>query len=161
MLIELLPAKQPKQMIYTIEKADMITAQFKKFTTAYTHMVAGHFANIDFWMKEATEALNAIDYHRKRFNKMYDAQKNWVEDHGTVVHSYCSICKGKCEFSNGRPTLPEFRYKTELTDARKNLVNAVYYFLIRCARIGLLSEEELKSACESIGTSVDPTDLNK
>ncbi len=148
-------------MIYTIEKANLISEQLKKFTTGYTHHVAGHYSNIDFWINEAIEALNTIDNHKKRFDRMYNAQKNWTEEHGTVVHDYCPICGGKCEFSDGKPALPKFKYKTELADARKNLIDSVYYFLIRCFRVELLTYDELNKRCNSIGTSIEPNDLNK
>ncbi|SHG44375.1 hypothetical protein SAMN05421866_0473 [Chryseobacterium oranimense] len=148
-------------MIYTIEKANLISEQLKKFTTGYTHHVVGHYSNIDFWMNEVIEALHTIDNHKKRFDKIYDAQKNWIEEHGTVVHDYCPICNGKCEFGDGKPTLPRLKYKTELADTRKDLIDSVYFFLIRCFRIGVLNNNELYERCNSVGTSIDPNDLIK
>ena len=148
-------------MIYSIEKANLISEQLKKFTTGYTHHVVGHFSNIDFWINEAEEALNTIDNHRKRFDRMYNAQKVWIEEHGTIVHDYCPICNGKCEFSDGKPKLPKFKYEAELAETRKKLVDAAYFFLIRCFRIELLTYDELYKRCNSIGTGIDPNDLNK
>lgn len=148
-------------MIYTVEKANLISEQLKKFTTGYAHHVVGHYANIDFWMNEVKDALLTIDDHRNRFDTMYNAQKNWIEEHGTVVHEYCPICKGKCEFSNGKPNLPAFKYTRELAEAKKNLQDAAYFFLVRCFRIGLLTKEILKEKCDSIQTSIDPGDLKK
>ncbi|MCU0443386.1 MAG: hypothetical protein MUE85_00615 [Microscillaceae bacterium] len=148
-------------MIYTIEKANLISEQLRKFTGRYTHYVVGHYANIDFWMNEVIEALRAIDGHKHRFNLMYNAQKEWVEEHGTVVFDYCSICNGKCEFSDGKPILPKLNFKKELIDSRKDLVGTVYFFLVRCYKIGLLTIEELENRCNSIGTSIDPNDLRK
>ncbi len=148
-------------MIYTIEKANLISKQLRKFTNGYTHHIVGHYANIDFWMNEVTDALKVIDNHRHRFDDMYNAQKIWIDDHEVVVHEYCPICRGKCEFSDGKPTLPEFRFKSELADAKKNLVDAAYYFLVRCFRVGLLTREDLKNKCDLIGASIDPNDLKK
>lgn len=145
--------------MYTIEKATLITEQLKRFTTGYTHHVVGQFANIDFWMNEVLEAISAIDEHIQRFDNMYNAQKEWTIEHGTVVHEYCPICRGRCEFSDGKPTLPRLKHKRAKVETRKELVNTTYYFLARCYRIGLLSNEELKSLCDSIGTSIDPNDL--
>lgn len=146
-------------MIYTIKKANLITEQLRKFTTGYTHHIAGQFANIDFWMNEVVVAIKTIDEHRNRFNNIYHAQKKWTEEHGTVVYNYCPICKGKCEFGDGKPLLPKLKYKNEKIDARKELVNSAYYFLIRCYSIGLLNNEELKHKCDLIGTSIDLNDL--
>jgi hypothetical protein len=146
-------------MIYTIEKANLITEQLRKFTSGYTHQTAGHFANIDFWIHEVIEALKTIDNYKSRFENLYNAQKKWVEAHGTIVYDYCPFCKGRCEFSDGKPTLPTLKFKNEMKDARKNLVDTAYYFLVRSYKIGLLTREELKNMCDSIGTSIEPTDL--
>lgn len=146
-------------MIYTFEKSDLIANQLKKFTTGYTHHVVGQYANIDFWIDEVVASLKAIDEYKNRFDKLYTAQKNWTEDHGTVIHEFCPICNGKCEFSTGKPRLPVLQYKSEKNDFRKELVDAAYFFLLRCFRIGLLTREALKQKCDTIGTSIDPNDL--
>ena len=119
-------------MMYTIKKAKLITKQLKKFTTGYTHHVAGQFANIDFWINEVIQSLKIIDDHRNRFDRMYHAQKIWTEDHDVVIHDYCPICKGKCEFSDGKPNLPKLRFKSEKIEARRDLIDSAYFFLIRC-----------------------------
>lgn len=146
-------------MIYTIEKAILINGQLAKFTRGYTHHVVGQFANIDFWLDEVVGALKGIDEYRLRFDRMYDAQKTWTEEHGTVVHEYCPVCKGQCEFSDGKPRLPTLKFKSEMAEARKELVDSIYFFLIRCYRIALLTHDELKQKCHVVGTSIDPDDL--
>lgn len=132
-------------MIYTIEKANLIAEQLKKFTTGYAHHVVGQFANIDFWISEVIESLKGIDNHRSRFDAMYNAQKDWTENHEIVVHEYCPICAGRCEFSDGKPSLPKLSYKSEKIETRRYLVDSTYFFLIRCYRIGVLSKNELKT----------------
>ena len=146
-------------MIYTLEKANLIAEQLQKFTTGYAHHLAGQFANIDFWLDEVVLALKTIDGHRKRFEKMYEAQKDWTEKHEVIVHEYCPICRGICEFSTGKPSLPQLRYKCEKKQIRQDLVDATYFFLVRCYNIGLLSNVELKEKCDLIGTGIDPNDL--
>jgi len=69
-----------KDMIYTVEKANLITRQLNKFKDSYAFMVAGQFANIDFWMNEVESTIKAIDEHNIRFAKMYDAQEKWIEE---------------------------------------------------------------------------------
>jgi len=126
-------------MIYTIEKANLIATQLKKITSGYMHHIVGQFSNIDFWMDEVILALKTIDGHKKRFSNMYDAQKEWTKNHDVVIHEYCPICSGRCEFSDGKPQLPTLKYKKEKIKARKDLVDSAYFFLIRCYRIGLLT----------------------
>lgn len=151
-------------MIYTVERANLITERLGKFTDSYAYMVAGQFANIDFWIDETVNSIRAIDEHNVRFEKMCEAQKNWIEEKNVRIPDYCYICNGICELSEQhykKPELPKQRAKSEKKESRKELVDTAYYFLVRCFKIGLLNKEELKSYCNQIGTSVDPHDLNK
>jgi len=149
--------------MYTVERANLISNQIRKFTDSNTWMVAGQFANIEFWMDEVIVALNALDGHRSRFDSMYNAQKEWIDNHGTKVPDYCYICGGVCELSNGpiTPPLPKRKYKAEKAEARKELIDSAYFFLTRCFKVGLLNEEQLEKRCDSIGTSIDPMDIEK
>ena len=147
--------------MYTIEKANLIAEQLRKFTSGYVHHLAGHFSNIDFWLNEVKQSIETIDEYTSRFNKLRDAQKNWVNAHGTVVYYYCPICGGKCEFADGIPRPPKRMAHSELEIVRRDLKDNAYYFLIRCYNAGLLNLPELKIKCEVIGSSVDPLDLKK
>lgn len=151
-------------MIYTVERANLITEQLRKFADSYTYMVVGQFANLDFWIDETVHAIRAIDEHNVRFEKMCDAQKKWIEERKVKVPDYCSICNGICELSEQhykKPELPKQRAKSEKKQTKKDLVDAAYYFLIRCYKISLLNEKELKGYCNQLGTSVDLNDLDK
>lgn len=149
-------------MIYTIEKANLVATQLKKFTTGYGYYVVGQYANVDFWLQEVIEAQRTIDAYRFRFNRMRDVQKEYIAKHDVRVSDYCHICGGKCEFSDGNPPPPSppMRMSSSVLDTtRRDIVNAMYYFLTRCYRIGLIDDEILKQKCDSIGTSIDPNDL--
>ena len=150
-------------MIYTIEKADLISEQLRRFTSGYAHHIAGQFANIDFWLHEVQESIKTIDEYNKRFNNMRDNQKKWVDSHGTVVHDYCPICGGKCEFDNDdfSPSPPVRTSDNDLKEARKKLVDSTYFFLLRCYRMRLLNINALETKCKEIGTSIAPSDLEK
>lgn len=148
-------------MIYTVEKAELITEQLRRFNDGYAHHVAGQFANIDFWMEEVRFSITAIDDYNKRFNKMRDAQKSWIEAHGTLVYDYCPICGGKCELSNGYPAPPIRMPDNELKDVRKKLIDIAYLYLLRGYRMQLLTESDLIAKCQLIGTSLDPTDISR
>lgn len=148
-------------MIYTIEKATQVADLLQKFTTGYSHHVAGQYANIDFWLNEILESLKTIDAYNTRFNTMKEAQKQWVKKHDTRVFDYCSYCRGKCEFDNGIPSPPVRASNIDLKEARKYVVDAMYYFLLRCYREGMLTEQELEEKYNIIGTSIEPSDLEK
>ncbi|HET9279481.1 MAG TPA: hypothetical protein VFN95_14900, partial [Flavitalea sp.] len=113
-------------MIYTIEKANLISEQLRRFTNGYAHHVAGQFANIDFWLHEVQESIKTVDEYNKRFNNIRDGQKKWVESHGTIVYDYCPHCGGKCELNDGnrKPPLPERVSSNELLATRKELVDS-------------------------------------
>lgn len=151
-------------MIYTIEKAILVTEQLRKFTDSNDYMVAGQFANINFWIDEVASAIKALDEHNSRFNTMYETQKNWIEEHNTKIPDYCFICNGICELSVEhyvKPELPKRRFKNEKKEARKKLVDSGYYFLIRCFNMELLNKEEINDFCDKIGTSIDSYDIKK
>ena len=148
-------------MAYSIEQADLLSTQLEKFTTSYAHHLVGQFANVEFWIAEANHAVTVIDDYNKRFTKMRDAQKEWVRAHKTVVSGFCPICRGKCEFDPRTPQPPTRIRSQELDEARRRLKDAVYHFLLRCYRAGLLDEAGLKAACERAGTSVDLKDLKR
>jgi len=146
-------------MIYTIEKANLVSEQLRKFTSGYAHHVAGQFANIDYWIKEIQESTKTIDGYNKRFINIRDEQKEWVESHGTVVYDYCPYCGGKCELSNGIPSPPTRMSSIELKESRKKLIDSAYYFLLRCYRMKLLDKNQLKMKCNEIGTSIELSDV--
>ncbi len=148
-------------MNYTIEKANRIAEQLRKFTTGYAHHVAGQFSNLDFWLDEVKTAQITIDEYKPRFYNIRNTQREWVEEHGTVVFDYCPRCGGKCQLSIGKPLTPNMMSNKMLKKARVELVNSTYYFLTRCYRQGLLNEKGLKQKCDFIGTSIDPQDLEK
>ena len=148
-------------MIYTVKKANLISEQLRRFTSGYAHHVAGQFSNLDFWLHEVQESIKTIDEYNTRFNNMQDEQKKWVGAHGTVVYDYCPYCGGKCEFSNGKPSPPVKISSSELNATRKTLIDSTYFFLVRCYRMGLLNKNMLESKCKQIGTSIDPSDLEK
>ncbi len=151
-------------MIYTIESANLIAERLRKFTDSHDYMVAGQFANIDFWINEVVNSIRAIDEHNVRFEKMCEAQKEWIEEKNVRVPDYCHICNGICELSEQhykKPEPPKRKAKSEKKEARKELIDSAYYFLIRCYKIELLNEKELKNYCSQIGTGVDSFDLSK
>jgi|GEM_PF-1505932 len=147
-------------MVYTLEKAQLIKEQIRRFTTSYSQHLSGQFTNFEFWLPEIESALEALSKYNHRFNCMRDAQKLWIEEHGTVIHEYCPICMGKCELSDRVPR-PVRVPSSEIKTMHRELTNTAYEFFLRCYRDRLLDEEKLREACERIGTGIDPADLKK
>lgn len=151
-------------MIYTVQRVKLIAEQLRKFSDADSWIVVGQFPNLKFWIDEVKSALKAIDEHNIRFDKMFESQKKWIESHNIEIPDYCTICQGICDLGAGtrKPNLPKksSETKADKKESRKELINSAYYFLRRCYKLKLLSEEELKEKCNTIGTSVDIADLD-
>jgi len=150
-------------MIYTVKRANLVAEQLRKFSDSNSWMVVGQFVNIEFWIEEVKNALQAIDDHNSRFDKMYEAQKEWIESHGTQVPDNCPICQGICELGNGvkKPNLPKKspETKSDKKESRIELLNSAYYLLLRCYKLKLISEADLRTMCVEIGTRIDLNDL--
>lgn len=106
-------------------------------------------------------ALEAIEGYNHRFTRMSHAQKKWVKDHGTKVYGYCPICGGPCEFDQGAPSPPIRLSSTERDLAYQKLSDTAYEFLLRCYRVGLVDQAHLETMCRRVGTSLEPSDLEK
>ncbi len=140
---------------YTIERADLLTAQLKRFHHGRAHHLAGQFANLEFWMTEVEHAIGSLDGYTERFGRLRDAQAAWVEAHNTQVPTTAAGAET-------RPPRPPQRLSgSERTDTRRALVDATYHLLMRFFRIGLLAEADLREQCNRIGTSIDPADLHQ
>jgi len=150
-------------MIYTIHKAQLIGEQLRKFSDADSWIVVGQFVNLEFWLEEVQSAMKALDEHNLRFDKIYDSQKKYIESHSIQIPDHCPICLGICELGSGsrKPNLPKksSETKTDKKESRKKLLDAVYYFLLRCYKLKLLTEDELRKKCDLVGTSIDLDDL--
>lgn len=152
-------------MIYTVQRAKLIAEQLRKFSDSNSWMVVGQFVNLEFWIEEVKTVLKAIDQHNSRFDKMYDAQKEWIDSHTIQVPDNCPICQGVCELGSGsiKPNLPKksSETKSDKKESRKELLNSTYYFLLRCYKLKLMSKEEFQNKCEDLGKSVDINDIEK
>lgn len=54
-------------------------ANLERTTTLPTHQLAGHAANVDFWMAEIKHCLDVIDGYPQRFERMKKAQRIQAE----------------------------------------------------------------------------------
>jgi len=144
-------------LIYTIEKAALLTRQLERFTTGYAHHAAGQYANIEFWITEIEQSLQMLDEYNDRFFAMRDAQQAWVDSHGTIRH--CPICRGPCDLASGAPEAPVRTASGVLQEARRALSDAGYKLLLRYYRLDLIKEDQLKSICVRIDSGFDPSDL--
>lgn len=151
-------------MIYTVQRVKLIAEQLRKFSDADSWIVVGQFVNLDFWLEEVKSALKALDQHNLRFDKMYESQKDWIESHSISIPDNCPICHGICELGTGsrKPNFPKrsSETKSDKKESRIELLNSTYYFLLRCYKLKLINENNLRLYCDEIGTSIDLSELD-
>ena len=150
-------------MAYMVDQANGVAALLERFTTSYAYQVAGQFANLEFWLGETIHALDALEGYSERFERLSEAQTEWIGAHNVVVGSFCPACKGQCEFEPElqRPQAPTKIPSSARNEAILRLRDAAYYFLLRCFRMKLLNESSLRSTCARIGTGVEARDLTR
>ena len=146
-------------MIYTIERANLLAEQFRRFKSSHAHHLAGLFANVDFWLHEVEEAYRAIDEYNVRFSSLQDAQEEWVNRCDVREVRFCRVCQGRCEFDDGTPQPPRRTSSGDLRSARVNLREQAREFLMHCFRSGLMDEADLRAMCARIGTGIEPSEL--
>jgi hypothetical protein len=100
------------------------------------HQLAGHAANVDFWVNETRHCLAVIDGYQKRFERLRAGQAEYEEKH-QLVSKTTPIQRGAKH--NARQ------------ESRRLVCEAVEKFLTRCHREGLLSEKDLMATLHSLG----------
>jgi hypothetical protein len=123
----------------------LVANQLSRLITVNRHQLAGQVANIDFWLGEVQHALAVIDGYGVRFTRMHAAQEQHVTEHGTTEFDL------DADWDTKRRASPPRRVPgQELEKARRNLIQAASRFLERCRRDGLLSDDQLSAAIESL-----------
>jgi hypothetical protein len=113
--------------------------------------LAGHAANVDFWVSEAKHCLAVIDGYQNRFERLRAGQAKYEKKHNAV---------GKT------PPIQRGAKYNARQECRRSVCEAIEAFLTRCHREGLLSEKDLRKrwirsehepACEAIArTAPEP-----
>lgn len=163
MLLALAPMGEPENqenaLVYSIQRAEAIATQLDRFASGYIHHLVGHFANLEYWLGEAREALAGLAGYTSRFRRLHAAQTRWLEDHGAHVEGVCPLCRGPCELGPLPPDPPRRVPHRARYAAERRVRDAAYGFLRRCYRAGLLEQDAFRVACASVGTNVDVADL--
>ncbi len=150
-----------QRIIYTIERANLLANQFRRFKHHHAYQLAGIFSNVDFWLHEVEESYKAIDEYNHRFTKLREAQEAWVNQFDVKEYRFCQICGGRCECDDGTPRPPRRTSSHDLQGARVSLREEAREFLLRCYRTGLMDEGDLRKMCDRIGTGLEPSELDR
>jgi hypothetical protein len=141
---------------YITNLATALTHELTKFGSYRRYQLAGHVANLDFWLAEARHVLAVIDGYPARLDRHSEAHTQYVLEHKVV------------EFDPKDPsgvnlglTLPKRTSEAELRRSRDELCTALYRFLVRCCNKGFIDEDLLRRECKSFGIGVVDSDLKK
>jgi hypothetical protein len=149
----------PPSTPYSIARAELIADQIGRFASQHVHQLAGHHANLEFWLAEAASAVRALDEYQQRFKRLQEAQLAWVREHDTKLPRYCAVCRGACELGPETPDRPH-RVPSEERDAARDAVRrAVRQFLLRLFKAGFVSVEEVRRGADTVGASIEQEDL--
>jgi hypothetical protein len=141
---------------YSTDLTNLLTVQLTKFATLNRHQLAGHVANLDFWLAETRHCLDVLDDYRPRFERLKAAQAAHVARHRTVEFDPGDPCCTERGPTQPRP-LPEH----ELKGARRAVRDAAYRLLVRCFNENMIDESALRQGCEGLGIGVEATDLKR
>jgi hypothetical protein len=138
-------------MAYTTEISNLLAATLGRMTTLNAHQLAGHVANLDFWLSEVKHCIQVIDGYRERFRAMKAAEMRYTGLHQTMTYSGEPM-----DFSDPWDVRPPSAIpKAQFAAAKSELLDAANRFLLRCYQSRLIDEKSLRQAADSIGVSVE------
>jgi hypothetical protein len=143
-------------MAYTSDIAKILADQLTKFAILNRHQLAGHAANLDFWMAEVRHCLDVIDGYGKRFEQLRVAQARHAAEHGTVEFS---LRDPRHTQQSAAP--PRRVPHSELEGARRGLCDATYRFLVRGFHQGFIEATALRQMCDRLGIGIEASDLRQ
>lgn len=104
-----------------------------------TQKLAGHAANLEFWVGEVKHAFDVIDGYGERFKKLQDGERKAVELIGLQFHPFRSE-------KPVRPGISDY----DLKELRRRLTDSACRLLTRCSKEELVSETELEEYAKSL-----------
>ena len=142
-------------MSFSEDLAKVVADQLARFVTLNTHQLAGHVANLEFWVSQARHALEVIDGYEPRFRRLKAAQEQYVTVHRTqtfLPHDH---------ETHGPPDSPRRVAHAALREARRSVTEATYRFLVRCCNDGLIPESQVRAICGSLDIGVESADIRR
>ncbi len=141
-------------MPYTIDVVRPLIDQLAKFATLNRYQLAGHVANLDFWLGEVRHGLAVIDGYGERFERLRAAQQRHVSEHRSTIFSLRDP-----RHTEGSPPPPKRVPDGPMREARRSLCDAAYRFLVRCYSEGLITEITVREECRALDIGVESGDL--
>jgi hypothetical protein len=155
-----------ENMMYTIEIADSVAKTVGKFASLNAYQLAGHIANLEFWLSQVQHALAVIDGYDRRQHERIGAQRRYIGQHDTRQFTAQEM-RDHREFPDdpsedlrsAAPDQYEIR-KNELQAKRREVADALYHFVRRCNSERLINKETAKQVLDSCGIGMEPGDFH-
>ena len=143
-------------MAYVTELANLLTKNLDRFVTLNAYQLAGHCANLEFWISEVEHCLQAIDGYKTRFETMASAQAEFTKQH----HSTDWRTTGPFDYGHP-PERPKKVPDHERKQAWRELSAACYRFLVRTYNSTLIDRETLEKTAARLNIGIDDADLKR
>lgn len=112
-----------RNLAYSTDIAKLLNDQLVKFTTLNRHQLAGHVANLEFWILEVRHCLNVLDGYPKRFDQLKYAQMRYASEHKTIEYEF-----DEPDVFRESPLPPKRVPQGEIREARRSLCDATRRF---------------------------------
>ena len=145
-------------MSFTENLAQVVSEQMERFETLNTYQLAGHTANLDFWISQASHALETLDGYEPRFRLLKSAQTEYVKIHQIILRSPTDPSD---PYTTGPPDPPRRVPDDQRREARRRVVDATYRFLVRLCKADLITPTRLQAICQELDIGTDPSDWKK
>ena len=140
-------------MSFSENLSKVVTDQLTRFVTLNRHQLAGHMANLEFWLDQVRHVLAVIDGYQERFRALKAGQTEYVLQHQTT-----NFLPDDPDIQ-WTPALPQRVSDQSLREARRNVVDSTYQFLMRLYHDGFIHEARLRSLCRNLNIGIDPLEL--
>lgn len=111
------------------------------------HQLAGHAANLEFWVGEVKHATDVIDGYQARFKNIQQGESDYAERQQMKGESINRGCRTA-------PPMKRGIKDHEIKDLRRRLADAMYRILTRCYKENLITEQQLDQSGETLGFDV-------
>ncbi len=109
------------------------------------HQLAGHAANVDFWICEAKHRLDLIDGYKQRFEQLRNGQRAYVDRHGAGLEPvpWDEGSRSPEMFRRSVPPLQRSTKTSERKQLRRAVCDASHRFLKRLFEEGFLAPTKI------------------
>jgi len=112
--------------------------------------LAGHAANLEFWVREVRHAFDVIDGYGERFTRLQVAERAATERFGPEWHPFQSD-------KLIRPGINDY----ELKELRGRLIDSISLVFRRCYKEGFVTEADLVQFANRLGLDIGDLNLKK